>query len=180
MASSPFRGRGAGITLQRTQYYPSGLPWAEGEGQEVQNKKYNGKEFIEAHGLDEYDSAARWYYPAIMRTTTLDPLAEKYYGISPYAWCGGNPVNRIDPDGRDPKKIKDWIKFGKSIYNASTAVITLGLQGVAKVKVGSVVVGIESNPGSFDLVGVRDGKFTPNKYTPTRESGGERLSFFIK
>ena len=101
MASSPFRGRGAGITLQRTQYYPSGLPWAEGEGASVQNKKYNGKEFIEAHGLDEYDSAARWYYPAIMRTTTLDPLAEKYYSISPYAWCGNNPVNRIDPDGRD-------------------------------------------------------------------------------
>ncbi len=53
------------------------------------------------HGLDEYDSEARWYYPAIMRTTTIDPLAEKYYSISPYAWCGGNPVNVIDPDGMD-------------------------------------------------------------------------------
>lgn len=30
----------------------------------------------------------------------MDPLAEKYYSISPYAYCGGNPVNRIDPDGR--------------------------------------------------------------------------------
>ncbi len=89
-------------TVQRTQYYPSGLPWAEGEGQEVQNKKYNGKEWIEAHGLDEYYSQARMYYPAIMRTTTIDPLAEKYYSISPYAWCGNNPVNRIDPDGREP------------------------------------------------------------------------------
>ena len=26
------------------------------------------------------------YYPAIMRTTTMDPLGEKYYDISPYAW----------------------------------------------------------------------------------------------
>ncbi len=34
-----------------------------------------------------------------MRTTTIDPLAEKYYSISPYAWCGNNPVNAIDPDG---------------------------------------------------------------------------------
>ena len=58
------------FTSQRTQYYPSGLPWAESEGDSVQNKKYNGKEFIEAHGLDEYDSQARMYYPAIMRTTT--------------------------------------------------------------------------------------------------------------
>ena len=40
------------------------------------------------------------YYPAIMRTTTMDPLAEKYYHISPYAWCGNNPVRFIDPDGR--------------------------------------------------------------------------------
>jgi hypothetical protein len=31
------------------------------------------------HSLDEYDSKARWYYPAICRTTTMDPLAEKYY-----------------------------------------------------------------------------------------------------
>ncbi len=30
------------------------------------------------------------------------PLAEKYYGISPYALCGGNPVMYIDPDGRSP------------------------------------------------------------------------------
>ena len=52
------------------------------------------------HGLDEYDSDARWYYPAIMRTTRMDPLAEKYYDISPYAWCANNPVRFVDPDGR--------------------------------------------------------------------------------
>jgi hypothetical protein len=51
--------------------------------------------------LDEYDSDARWYYPAIMRTTTPDPLAEKYYDISPYAWCANNPVRFVDPDGMD-------------------------------------------------------------------------------
>ena len=36
-------------------------------------------------------------------SATVDPLAEKYYSTSPYAYCGGNPVNRTDPDGR-------WIK----------------------------------------------------------------------
>jgi RHS repeat-associated protein len=58
--------------------------------------EYNGKEFVEMHGLDENDSEARWYYPAIMRTTTMDPLAEKYFDISPYAWCGNNPVKFVD------------------------------------------------------------------------------------
>lgn len=88
-------------TIQRTQYYASGLPWAEGEGASEQPYKYNGKEFIEMHGYDTYDYGARGYYPAIMRFMTIDPLAEKYYNISPYAYCGNNPVNRIDPDGRD-------------------------------------------------------------------------------
>ena len=71
-------------TVQRTQYYPSGLPWQSNSGDNPgsQPYKYGGKEFVEMHGLDEYDSDARWYYPAIMRTTTPDPLAEKYYMIS--------------------------------------------------------------------------------------------------
>ena len=87
--------------IQRMQYYPSGLPWVESAGVSEQPWKYNGKEFVEMHGLDEYDSKARWYYPANCRTTTMDPLAEKYYSTSPYAWCGNNPVRFVDPDGMD-------------------------------------------------------------------------------
>ncbi|WP_321439182.1 DUF6443 domain-containing protein [uncultured Bacteroides sp.] len=87
-------------TIQSTQYYPSGLPWGEGTGSDVQSKKYNGKEWIEAHGYDMYDYGARGYYPAICRFTTVDPLAEKYYSVSPYAYCMNNPIRFIDPDGR--------------------------------------------------------------------------------
>jgi hypothetical protein len=38
----------------------------------------------------------------------MDPLCEKYYSVSPYAYCANNPVNAIDPDGR---------KIRPSIYN---------------------------------------------------------------
>ena len=31
---------------------------------------------------------------------SLDSLAEKYYGISPYSYCAGNPVNLVDPSGK--------------------------------------------------------------------------------
>ena len=55
----------AASTIQRTQYYPSGLPWASNSGDNawVQNKKYNGKEFVEMHGYDTYDYGWRGYYP---------------------------------------------------------------------------------------------------------------------
>ena len=90
-------------TKQWTQYYPSGLPWVttSNDNLSTQPYKYSDKEFVEMHGLDEYDSQARWFYPAIVRTPTLDPHCENYFDISPYAWCGNNPVNKIDPDGRD-------------------------------------------------------------------------------
>ena len=34
------------------------------------------------------------------RFLSIDPLAEKYYHLSPYAYCAGDPVNLVDPDGR--------------------------------------------------------------------------------
>jgi len=94
-------------TVQRTQYYPSGLPWAEGMGSSTQSYKYNGKEFIEMSGYDVTDLGARVLYNAGDFIPTPDPLCEKYYSISPYAYCGGNPVNRFDPDGMDWYTDKD-------------------------------------------------------------------------
>ena len=90
----------ADSTTQRTFYYPSGLPMAISTGQSTQPYKYNSKEFVEMHELDEYDNQARWYYPAIMRTTTMDPLAEIYCHTSPYAWCGNNPIVNVDANGK--------------------------------------------------------------------------------
>jgi len=114
-------------TIQRTQYYPSGLPWASNTGDNPgqQERKYNGKEFDEMNGYDTYDYGARGYYAAMGRFTSVDPHAEKYYSKSPYIYCLDNPVKLIDADGRDPgdffgsedNAAKDWGKYynGKSI-----------------------------------------------------------------
>ena len=36
---------------------------------------------------------------------SVDPMADKYPSISPYAYCAWNPVKLVDPDGRDTIKL---------------------------------------------------------------------------
>ena len=68
----------------------------------MQPYKFGGKELQREAGLDMYDFGARWMDPVVgPRFTTMDPMCEKYYDVSPYTYCGGDPVNRFDPDGRD-------------------------------------------------------------------------------
>ena len=51
------------------------------------------------HGLSTYDYGARQHDPILGRWDRIDPLCEKYYSTSPYAYCRNNPVIRIDVDG---------------------------------------------------------------------------------
>ncbi len=89
-----------GTLCERNDYYPFGMlhdPTAANA--DVQPRKYGGKELDRQNGLDLYDSQARWYDPILARTTTMDAKAESYYDISPYVWCGANPMRNIDPTG---------------------------------------------------------------------------------
>ena len=93
-----------GTVDQRNQYYPDGTLFGkQSTGGTVQPYKFGQKELERTLPLDEYDFGARWMDPVVgARFTTMDPLCEKYYGISPYAYCGNNPVNAVDPDGMEP------------------------------------------------------------------------------
>ena len=64
---------------------------------------FSGKEsqsFLYAN-IPLLDFGARMYNPTIARWTAADPMSEKYYGISPYVYCLGNPISIIDPNGMD-------------------------------------------------------------------------------
>ena len=91
----------SGTVEQITHYYPFGGFFADqGTGSSLQPYKYNGKELDRMHGLDLYDYGFRQYDPVVPMFTQQDPMAEKYYHLSPYAYCANNPVNAIDIEGK--------------------------------------------------------------------------------
>ena len=57
----------------------------------------------------------------VPRFSTMDPLLEKYYDISPYVYCANNPVRFIDPTGmiwEDPQEAE---RLKKNIDNRITS-----------------------------------------------------------
>ena len=63
--------------------------------------KYTGKPFDDEGGFDLYYYEARYYDRAGQRFISVDPLAGKYPGWSPYVYTLGNPLKYVDPDGRE-------------------------------------------------------------------------------
>jgi RHS repeat-associated protein len=104
-----------GSVLQQADYYPFGTAFSVAN---LNKNKYlyGGKEYQDEVlggtlvGLADFE--ARFMDSRIPRFTSMDPLREKYYDSSPYAYCSNNPVNRIDPDGR-----ADFWLNGKVIGN---------------------------------------------------------------
>ena len=96
-------GTSTGNVIQTMNYYPFGAEFCDGTANSsVQSHKYNGKELDVMHGLNTYDYGARQYYSILGRWDRIDPLCEKYYSLSPYNYCGNNPIKFIDPDGMWP------------------------------------------------------------------------------
>ena len=87
----------SGAVEEANHYYPFGGVFASSGN--VQPYKYNGKEYDGKKGLNLYDYGARMYDAALGRFMTVDPSAENYFNTSLYAYCGNNPINRIDLDG---------------------------------------------------------------------------------
>ena len=89
----------SGTVEETSHYYPFGGVIASAGN--VQPYKYNGKELDTKKGLNWYDYGARHYDAVLGRFITVDALYDKHFKVSPYVYCGNEPVGRIDPDGND-------------------------------------------------------------------------------
>ncbi len=131
---------------------------------------YDGtKEEVPEGGLNLLDFGARYYDPELCRWTSVDPMAEKCYGMSPYGYCNNNPIYKIDPDGQ---KVRVYVQLN-------------GL-GHAFVSTGE---GKDTKIYSYGRYGSLDGSsntnITSGKYTPKGEGvllikTGEAAAHYLK
>ena len=134
-------GSNKGPVLQTMDYYPFGAEFCHSStASDVQSRKYNGKELDKMHGLNTYDYGARQYNPVTARWDRVDPLCEKYYGMSPYVYCGNNPVMLVDPDGRE-----NIVVVGSNNNDAKGSKLMFINQGIAEIRHNYEKYGNESN-----------------------------------
>jgi RHS repeat-associated protein len=81
-----------------------------------------------------YDFGARMYDPRVGRFLSIDPLAGKYPGLSPYAAFNNNPVYYIDPTGESGVAYETGLKNknGKPILKVVTKLHIYG-EGATEV-----------------------------------------------
>ena len=91
--------------VQQIAYLPYGEDWVDirHHGYFGSAYKFNGKEKDDETGYSYY--GARYYTDRLSIWLSVDPLADKYPHLSPYAYCSDNPIMRIDPDGMEDKLV---------------------------------------------------------------------------
>ena len=158
---------GTGTVVETSDFLPFGTRWSLTSGSstatvtDAANRwRYSGKEEQKAinAALPLLDYGARMYDPAIARWMSVDPMAEKYYPMSPYGYCAGNPIIIIDPDGK-------IILFSKDADNSF------------KEKFSNVVRFMNNHYTSYNLAKLQDSDIV-YYISPVSSSDGKSSSHF--
>ena len=91
-----------------------------------------GKERDEETGYG-YFGARYMDHDLMTMWLSVDPMADKYPGISPYAYCAWNPIKLVDPDGDDL-----WIINGDEIIKYTAGMSNEGLEGFSRMVVNTL------------------------------------------
>jgi RHS repeat-associated protein len=102
LGSSAWITDAGGNVNQHLQYMPFGESFIDQRSEHDIRYKFTGKERDEETGLDYF--GARYYSSDLSVWLSVDPLAFKYPGISPYAYVFNNPIMYIDKWGLEGEK----------------------------------------------------------------------------
>ncbi|MCR4828830.1 MAG: RHS repeat-associated core domain-containing protein [Bacteroidales bacterium] len=82
---------------------------------------FTGKELDPETGYSYFGARYLDHTPLTL-WLSVDPMADKYPSISPYAYCAWNPLKLVDPNGRELVSNDDIIIKGKN--NSSLTIVT--------------------------------------------------------
>ena len=104
---------GGGKPVQHLQYLPFGERYIDQHPFGYQERfTFTGKERDEETGYG-YFGARYMDHELMTMWLSVDPMADKYPSISPYAYCAWNPVKLVDPDGLEVMDNDDEWKVDK-------------------------------------------------------------------
>ncbi len=100
LGSSSFITNINGAAVQHLQYLPFGETFVDQRHDSPYNTpyKFSGKEKDDETQYSYF--GARYYDSDLSVWLSVDHLCAKYPSMSPYMYCGGNPINYIDPNGK--------------------------------------------------------------------------------
>ena len=102
--------------------------------------------------------AARHYDSGLSLWLSVDPMADKYPGVSPYVYCGNNPVRLVDEDGEewvdingnritDHSKIKVYIFYDPNAFDSQSKAMAKAV--IKKYGASSVALSIATTKTEF-------------------------------
>ena len=121
-----------GNIVSAQDYYPFGGIYRAVNTSDANDKyKFTEKERDKETDYDYF--GARYYDSDIGRWLSVDPLADKYAGWSPYNYCLNNPLRNIDPDGKfvDPTGVTETAAVAVAAV-AATALLVAATYQVTK------------------------------------------------
>lgn len=65
--------------------------------------------------------AARHYHSDLSIWLSVDPMSDKYPGVSPYTYCANNPVRLVDPDGRTVVTSEEGLEIIRKTVSSTEA-----------------------------------------------------------
>ena len=93
-------------------------------------QSFTGKERDSETGFSYF--GARYYDSDLMTGwLSVDPLADKYPSLSPYAYCAWNPIKLVDPDGEElvftgeSEYVNSLLKIMNSCFSFSSDVFSI-------------------------------------------------------